>query len=141
MKPVDTNPITEAAAEAAAGLPDDKRLHFSASWGLCVLGTPFEKMESPDEAPSAFSLLKEGLDAWRVGVEKEFKDAGKDPAEAVRAMSAASAALAAAKSEADLAGLGGDAHETDLLADLAGIGLFLLAQGLQKINWRMGKYG
>ena len=98
-------------------------------------------MESPDEAPSAFSLLKEGLDAWRVGVEKEFKDAGKDPAGAVRALSAASAALAAAKSEADLAGLGGDAHETDLLADLAGIGLFLLTQGLQKINWRMGKYG
>lgn len=140
MKPVDTTSITEAAAAAVAGLPHDKRLHFSGSYVLCTWAEPFEKLENTKDCISSFSMVKEALDVFSIGLSKEFADKGADGAEAAAQLLEAARCVGRARELALKAGLDVDAHETDLLADVAGIGLFLLTQGIQKINFRIGEF-
>ena len=135
MKPMDTHLITEVAADLVAALPEDKRKHFTASWGLCITGTPLDL----DVGLDSFSLLKEGIDAFRVGLVKEYCDRGLDPSDAY-ALDEAVQAVAKVYEAYKKAGLNAPEHETDLLADMAGIGLFILTQALQGLNKHMATF-
>lgn len=131
MTPVDTDGIVEAACAAAAGLPDDKRLHFSGSWALAATGVPYDVGEGPD----SWSILKEAIEAFGRGVAKELGDAGRP-----RGADWAKEMVGALRLGEEGACLGAPEHETDLLADLAGIGLFVLTQALRRLNWHLGEY-
>lgn len=135
MKPMDTHPITEVVADLVATLPSDKRKHFTASWALCIAGTPLDL----DVGLDSFSLLKEGIDAFRIGLAKEYRDRGLDPAGAA-ALDEAVQAVAKVYEAYRKDGLNAPEHETDLLADMAGIGLFILTQALQGLNKHMATF-
>ena len=144
MDQMDTNRITDAAAAEVVKLPQDKRLHFTASWGLGITGTPFETLVNSDDKITSFSILKEALDAYREGMRKEYADAGKDFAPMQGLLAAMSLQLRMAYDRAVADGMKDPKHETDLLANLAGIGLFVLNQSLMTLNlhfWEEPKHG
>ena len=135
MLPLDTHKITKVVSDLLEGLPVDKRLHFSASWSLCVAGNPV----SSSGYICSFDLLKEAVDAFAVGVKKECVDMGC-PADASAYISAAAGCIRNAFRAAKERGLTDVEHETDLLADMAGIGLFLLTWSLQGLNFYLADY-
>jgi len=128
---LDINSITQAAGDQVTKLPRDKRLHFSGSYALGYTSTPYEPLEGRDDHVSAFSILKAGLEAFAVGVRKEADDAGAPAPDFTKLLGC----LELLNEECKSLGLGELRHETDLLANLAGVGLYLVNRSLMYLEW------
>jgi hypothetical protein len=110
-------------------------MHFSGSFALCETGTPYETPSGPDETISSLSLVKEMLEALHVGLRKEYADAGVGSGPMTDAMAGVLEALAKVNRLRVAAGLSDERHETDLLADVAGCGLWLCVRALGLLAW------
>lgn len=144
MRPVDPSLATAAIARLASELPVDKGLHFVGTRALCESGVPLEDLDSEDGQVGPFSLLKEGLEAFAIGLAKEFSDAGAGESSAAREAAMelryAVGCLGRARLAALEAGLGDPEHEGDLFADLLGVGSFLVSRSFVGLNWILGDY-
>lgn len=112
---------------------NDKTLHFAASYALCVYS---EMLDKDADVPSSLCILKAMIGAFSTGLIKEYIDAGKDPTKIKIIFEKIAPLLHYLYKEYKNEGLDTYAHESDLLADMAGIGTYVVNQSLRSLDWK-----
>ena len=135
MIELDTEKITNAVGEELSKLPTDKRLHFTGSYTLALYSKAFEDLDSVDSIMSSICIVKSLIDAFKIGLKKEYKDAGKDFIPVEKHFGEIITSLEKVFDSYKEDGIDALKHETDLLADLIGSGLFVVNQSMRNLNW------
>ena len=123
-------PLVGAELEKLPG--SDKTMHFSGSYAFCSLFS--EHFDKKAITPSSICILKAILDSFRVGLEKEYKDKSLDFSTVSPAFDKMAESLLLIYSEYKKNGLDEARYEGDLLADLAGIGTYVVNQSLRNLQ-------
>jgi len=131
MEELNTKIIFKTIADEMQKLPHDKSLHFAGSYYLCMDSKPF----SNEPIESSICILKAVFDSFRVGLEKEYQDSGKSFKEVDKLFDGLIENLKAVYDDYVKNKLYTEKHETDLLADLIGIGAFVVNQSMRNLNW------
>jgi hypothetical protein len=132
---LDTGKVCESVAEQIVKLPADKRKHFFFSYCLGVMSEPFRFPESYNETFTSIDILKSIIDIFQVGLKKEYEDAGKDFSSVENRLNEMVTSLCSISDLYETDGIKGIEHETDLLADLAGASLWVLASSMRGLNF------
>ena len=132
-KELNTSKIFDTVSGEIGKLDADKSLHFVSSYYLCMDSKPFSR----DEIDSSICILKSVIDSFRSGLEKEFQDSDKDFRTTDVLFDKILENLQEIYYDYVEAGLTEDKHETDLLANLIGIGTFMINQSMRDLNWKL----
>lgn len=133
---LDPSKVTDAVGLEVGKLPQDKRLHFAGSYGLALYSYPFEKLENTDECISSICLFKALIDSFAIGLHKEYQDAGKDPQVIDELFERMVKDLGKVFEDYKAKGIDGLENESDLLADMMGIGLYSTNCAMRLLNFK-----
>jgi hypothetical protein len=123
--------ISKAIGDEMVKLPTDKRLHYAGSNVLCQTSKPF----SDKSIDTSLCILKAAMDSFRVGLIKEYQDAGKKYDDIETFFKTIDETLLKMYNSYIENNIDKDMHETDLLADLVGIGKFMVTQSILNLEW------
>lgn len=132
---LNTDQITKAVGEEISKLPKDKKLHMAASYGVCLYSEPFIQPKNSNETLTSIDLLKSAIDAFKVGLKKEYQDSGKDFTQVEIHFNEMINQLLMIYNSYNQDNINDKTHETDLLGDLVGIGLWLINQSMRNFNF------
>ena len=133
----DTSKILENVGNELIKVPNsDKSLHFSASYALCVYTEMFEKNL---KVPSAICVFRALIASFKEGLRKEYSDAGKDFTQSEQKLNEILILMETIYSEFKKNGINEPAHESDLFANLCGIGAYAINQSLRGLSWIYSK--
>lgn len=136
---IDTNNITNAYTGEMGKLPTDKKLHVSASYGLCLRSEPLDKLANSDDLLSSVSLIKTSVEVFGIGLSKEYQDAGKDFSANRERFKQITGLLGEVHADYLSNGISGERHETDLLADVIGANLFTTNMAFNNLRFLIYK--
>jgi len=131
---MDTTKIISTVGEEMNKLPRDKKLHMFASHGLCMASEPCE-FDKDAQIYSSMSILMVMLKSLKIGLAKEYEDAGKDFTTVGKQYDEMLARLTEIADNYKKDGIDALKHETDLLGDLVGVGLYAINQSLRGFMW------
>lgn len=130
---LDTDQFIPLVGAELIKLPgSDKTMHFSGSYAFCSLFS--ERFDKKAIMPSSICILKAIIDSFKVGLEKEYKDKGLDFSQISTTFDKIVESLSVIYSEYKKNSLDEIKHEGDLLADLAGIGTYVVNQSLRNLQ-------
>ena len=110
---------------------NDKTKHFAVSYAIALL---YSEHFVNTMFPTSLCIMKAALDSFKVGLRKEYADKGLDFAPVSEKFDKIVEILASIYSEYEKNGLSSFAHESDLLANLAGIGTYMINQSLRSLD-------
>lgn len=140
-KELDTKAVMQAVVNEVDKLDEgksyrDKSLHFAVSHYLCLNSKPF----SGQPIDTSICIIKAVIDSFRIALKKEFEDSGKDFTRTNVLFDKILEDLKEVYDDYVESELTTDKHETDLLADLMGIGTFVINQSMRNLNWKLYEY-